>query len=130
MKGAFLCQIGYMSKLRHTSPKPLYFVLGFFFLGVIVYCIFRYLYPPQKSQIMAINPALLYYGQTTITGILQKDSPDGIKGKYVVILSDMRAVTLDIQGLDPLLTELVSVSGLLSPNPLSMKVSSISILNQ
>lgn len=114
-----------MAKLRRHLPKSVFVILGLSLFISLIYVGFRTLYPAQSSQIMAITPSDLTYGDTTITGILQKDAPVGAAGKYFVTLLDMRVVMLDVQGLDALLGQTVTVAGVLTPDPLSMTVSSI-----
>lgn len=100
------------------------FVIAFGFVG------YRYLYPPTPAPIFMINTMQLEYGETTITGILQKDSPIGNNGSYILVLSDMRPVLLDAQGLDNFLGLKVTIAGVLSPAidsdlPMTMKVNEI-----
>lgn len=114
-----------MAKIRRVSRKPIYVILVFSLIIALGYAGFIYLYPPQSSQIMEITPLSLVEGEAIITGILQKDSPAGESGNYVVILSDMRAVVLDVQGIDALLGQTVSVTGILALDPPAMSVDSI-----
>jgi hypothetical protein len=118
-----------MAKLRRVSRKPLYTILLVSLLISIVYASFTYFYAPQPTQIMEISPIALTEGEATITGILQKDSPAGQEGNYIIILSDMRAVLLDVQGLDSLLGKTVSASGILALDPPAMSVSTITQIN-
>lgn len=71
----------------------------------------------------------LEYGNTTIEGILKKDSPVGVKGQYMIVLDDLRPILLDIVGIDSLLGQTVTAKGYLSPGegvlPITMSVSEI-----
>jgi hypothetical protein len=104
-----------MAKIRRVSRKPLYIILTVSLVIALGYAGFNYLYPPQSSQIMEIAPISLTYGNTTITGILQKDSPLNQPGAFILVLPDMRVVFLDAQGIDGLVGKVVGVSGYLTP---------------
>ncbi|MFZ2200033.1 MAG: hypothetical protein WAV40_04565 [Microgenomates group bacterium] len=100
--------------------------------SVLSYAGYKYLLPhPQSAEIFLITPASLDYGDTTISGVLRKDTAVGEKGNYLVILPDSRPVLLDIQGLDNLIGAEVSVTGYLTPldgeSLISMKVSSLTL---
>lgn len=100
--------------------------------SALTYAGYKYFMPaPQSAEIFLITPASLEYGDTTISGVLRKDTAVGQKGNYLVILADSRPVLLDIQGLDNLLGAEVSVSGYLTPSDsdslISMKVNSLTL---
>ncbi len=95
---------------------------------------FKYLYPTQKAEIFAIDPAItLEYGDTNVSGELRKSTPVGQKGDYLLVLLDTRVIVLDVDGLDHLLGKQVSVAGYLSPTvdkslPMYMQVKSLTVL--
>jgi hypothetical protein len=101
----------------------------------ISYVAWRSYFRPTPIGIMAIDPSSLSYGDTTISGTLQKDSPVGQPGTYILIMSDMQVVVLyNISGVDSLLSKQVTVTGLLTaPSSTSaamaMTVKSIIIAN-
>ena len=109
-----------MSKSRSSraSRKPLYIILALSLALSIGYVSLRPYFTPQSPQIMAIDPSIsLTYGDTTVSGILQKDSPVAKPGNFILVLPDLRTIVLDVQGLDSLIGKPVSVSGNLSPAP-------------
>lgn len=80
---------------------------------------------------MEISPqASFIYGNTILSGTLQKDSPAGQQGNYILVLSDLRVVVLDIPEADLLLGKMVTAEGDLVPsvpitNPPKLLVKSI-----
>lgn len=100
------------------------------FVGALSYAGFRYLYPPKPANIFLINPVPIQYGDTTITGKLQKDTAIGIEGNYLLVLADGKLILLDIQGLDSFVGQSITISGTLSPAsakglPMTMTITSI-----
>lgn len=118
-----------MSKSRRVSRKPFVIILALSLVIAIGYSVWNNYFRPTPVTIMAINPVPLTYGDTTISGTLQKDSSAGEDGNFLLVLSDMRVVMLDVMGIDNLLGLSVSVSGELSPatttSPLTMTVKTI-----
>lgn len=117
---------------RRVSRKPIYLVLAFSLLVAICFGLYKTYFSPAPAPIFLINPAQLEYGQTTISGIIQKDVPAGKKGTFLLVLSDSRPVLLDVQGIDNLIGLKVSVTGTLSPSPdsfspMSMVVQKITV---
>ncbi len=102
--------------------------------GAISYAGYKYFMPaPQQADIFAITPVSIQYGETTVSGLLRKDSPEGVDGNYLLVLDDSRIVVLDVVGLDKLVGSTVSVSGILTPasdelHPMTMSVSTITSL--
>jgi len=121
-----------MSKSRRVSRKPIYTILVLSLILALGFATYRSLYTP--TPIFLITQNTLEYGDTTVVGTLRKDSPVGKPGTYLLVLSDSRAITLDVKGLDNLLGFSVSVTGYLLPangdTPMSMTVSSISTSTQ
>ena len=110
----------------------MFIILGLSLTVAIAYSAWNTYFRPTSLTIMAIEPISLTYGDTTISGTLQKDSPVGQDGIFLLSLSDMRVITLDVQGIDNLLGLSVSVSGVLTPakdsqSPLTMTVKSIKV---
>lgn len=83
-------------------------------VGSLVFTGYRYLYPPAPSGIFVVAEPLTY-GNTTLTGIIQKDAPIGQAGNYYLSLSDGQVVLLDAQGIDTMIGVSVSVTGYLTP---------------
>lgn len=105
-----------MAKTKNSTRKQLYLVLVISLVISFAYSGFKYLYPPQPTQIMAITPIPLEYGHTTIEGTLRKDSPKGKDGSFFIVLPNMEVVFLDVDGIDNLLGQEVRVTGnLLEP---------------
>jgi hypothetical protein len=110
----------------------MYFILGLSLVLAIGFSVWNTYYRAQPVNIMAIEQTPLTYGDTTISGTLQKDSPVGEDGAFFLVLSDMRVVMLDVTGIDSLLGLAVSVSGELAPattatGPITMTVKTIVI---
>ncbi len=112
-----------MSKQRNrrVSRKPIYLVLVFSLLVAICFGLYKTYFSPTPINIMAITPAPLTYGNTTISGGLHKD----LAGNFVLVLPDRRTVSLDVKGVDQLDGLPVTITGVLNPNPLSMVVQKI-----
>ncbi|MFH2085252.1 MAG: hypothetical protein ABII21_00450 [bacterium] len=120
------------SRFRRGSRKSIYLILGFSFILALGYVYFRALLSPAPAQIFPITPTVLEYGNTTVEGTLRKDAPAGSPGNFILVLSDSRPILLDVQGLDHLLNQTVTVSGLLSPAaetsaPMTMVVSQLTV---
>jgi hypothetical protein len=115
--------------------KKLYLKITFFSIVVITgYAIFNIYISRQikPAEILIINPPSVESGNTTISGILRKDSPAGKAGKYILLLGDGSPVLLDIKGLDTLIGMKVFAIGYLYPatesNPImSMAVTKITL---
>jgi len=91
---------------------------------------FKYLVSrAEPAPIFKITPTSIKYGDTTITGTLQKDAPAGQSGNFILALSDMRIITLDVQGIDHLIAVPATVTGVLSPD-MTMTVQSITIAQE
>lgn len=116
-----------MSKSRRVSRKPIYTILALSLILALGFSAYRYFYTP--APIFLITQDTLEYGDTTVVGTLRKDAPVGKPGTYLLVLSDSRAILLDVKGLDNLLGLSVSATGYLLPadgdTPMSMTVSSI-----
>lgn len=116
-----------MSKSRRVSRKPIYTILALSLILALGFSAYRYFYTP--APIFLITQDTLEYGDTTVVGTLRKDAPVGKPGTYLLVLSDSRAILLDVKGLDNLLGLSISVTGYLLPadgdTPMSMTVSSI-----
>lgn len=87
---------------------------------------------PQGLEINVIQESDMQYGDTVLTGLLQKDTAPGIEGNYLLILGNNKLVLLDIQNIDYLVGAAVSVSGFLSPantagQPMTMSVRDIHV---
>lgn len=119
------------TRLRRASRKPLYVILALSLFIAISYVGFRTLYPPTPAGILMIGQAVpLKYGDTSVTGKLQKDTAVGVEGNYLLVLADGKLILLDIQGLDSLVGQSVTINGVLSPStakglPMTMTVNSI-----
>ncbi|KKU27396.1 MAG: hypothetical protein UX40_C0018G0005 [Microgenomates group bacterium GW2011_GWF2_46_18] len=107
-----------MAKLRRRSHLPLsYFLIPLFLLIVVLgYGYYR--------------STAIQYGDTTVNGILRKDTVIGESGTYILVLPDGRPILLDVQGLDNLVGSSVIVTGNLSPaidtlSPMTMIVNTI-----
>lgn len=117
--------------MKRSAPKTRWnLIIILIIFGAISYAGYKYFMPtPQQADIFAITPASLTYGETTVSGILQKDSAVSSSGNYLLILSDSRPITLDVKGLDNLLGLSVNVSGFLLPadqyGPMFMQVKTI-----
>jgi len=110
----------------------MYLILALSLTIAIGYSVWNTYFRAQPINIMAIEQVPLSYGDTTLTGTLQKDSPAGVDGHFILALPDMRVVELGVQGVDSLIGFTVSVSGVLSPSvasaaPLTMTVNTISV---
>ncbi|HBD02083.1 MAG: hypothetical protein UX63_C0032G0004 [Microgenomates group bacterium GW2011_GWB1_46_7] len=119
-----------MAKLRRRSHLPLsYFLIPLFLLIVVLgYGYYRSLVQP--SNIFVIEETAIQYGDTTVNGILRKDTVIGESGTYILVLPDGRPILLDVQGLDNLVGSSVIVTGNLSPaidtlSPMTMIVNTI-----
>ena len=115
---------------RKHKYTIIFFPLSIIILTFILINFNKYRKNQRASEIFLIEETSLSLGQTTITGILQKDSPTGKTGTYLLVLPDSRPVILDIVGLDNLVGKRVNVTGNLTPSskaglPLSMTVSEI-----
>jgi len=126
-----------MSKQRNrrVSRKPIYLVLALSLLVAICFGLYKTYFSPAPAPILLINPVQLEYGQTTVTGKLQKDSPIGQQGSYFITLPDLRIIFLDVEGVDFIIGQNVIVEGSLVPsvpitNPPKMIVSKISVSEQ
>ena len=119
-----------MSKPRRVSRKPIYTILALSLFIALGFAAFRALYPPAPANIFLINPVPLQYGDTIVTGKLQKDTAIGIEGNYLLVLADGKLILLDIQGLDSFVGQSVTISGVLAPAsakglPMTMTLTSI-----
>lgn len=103
--------------MKRSTPQtrwPLLIIL--IVATIITYLGFKYLSPkPKSAGIFLVAPTNLTYGDTTIEGILTKDSPASVKGTFLVVLPDSRPVVLDAPGLDGMIGNSVVVSGKLVP---------------
>ncbi len=68
----------------------------------------------QPADIFVVAEPLIY-GDTTLTGIIQKDAGLGQEGNYYLTLSDGRIIGLDATGIDTMVSREVVVSGYLYP---------------
>jgi hypothetical protein len=115
---------------RNVQKNRWNLIIILIIFGAISYAGYKYFMPaPQQADIFAITPVSLTYGETTVSGILQKDSAVSSSGNYLLILPDSRPITLDVKGLDNLLGMSVNVSGFLLPadqyGPMFMQVKTI-----
>ena len=105
--------------MKSRTPKTRWnLIVILIVFGALTYAVVKYFTPkptPQSADIFLINPVSLTYGDTTIDGVIQKDSSIGQKGNYYLVLPDMRHILLNIQGLDKFIGLNVSVQGYLSP---------------
>lgn len=91
---------------------------------------FRALYPPQSADIFLINDGA---GETSVSGILLKDTAVGIEGNYLLTIDGEPPVLLDItSNIDSLVGQRVSVDGYYTPKlptgqPATLKVSTIKV---
>ena len=120
------------SKSRVRSNKPIYLILLVSLVLSIGYLSLRKIFTPQPSGVFFIEPTTMQYGNTTITGVLQKSSPLGVEGDYILVLPDARIIILDVNGLDQLVGSDVVVTGnLVAPSitndQLTMQVSKITV---
>lgn len=119
--------------MTHRASKTRWnLIIILIIFGTISYAGYKY-FNSQKTpaNIFVVTPSAISYGNTTITGVLRKDSPVGESGNYLLILDDSRPVVLDVKGLDHLLGNKVMVSGYLleatKVRPLFMKVNTITL---
>lgn len=105
------------SRVRTARPKTRWSLIIILLLAcALTYVGYKYFFPkPQSSNIFVVTTPTLQYGNTTLTGRLQKDSPMGETGNYLLILPDGRPVLLDSKNLDPIIGLNATVSGILSP---------------
>ncbi len=130
----FLCQIRYMAKTRVKSRKnkSIYIILALSLFVSLGYLYIRNTFTPQSAGVFVIETTALQYGSTTISGTLQKSSPLGADGSYLVVLPDTRIVILDVKDMDQIVGSSVVVSGVLSApsitnDQLTMQVSKITV---
>lgn len=118
--------------MKRSAPKTRWnLIIILIIFGAISYAGLKYFMPaPQQADIFAITPTSLAYGETTVSGLLRKDSPVGVEGNYLLVLEDSQIIELEVLGIDNLVGQYISVSGILSPaldslNPMTMTVSTI-----
>jgi len=122
-----------MSKSRHVSRKPLYLILALSLTLAIAYSVWNVYFRPTPVNIMAIAPASLTFGNTTISGTIQKTTPIDQPGTYFLTLPDMRVVLLyNVSGLNEIVGRPASISGFLTQSsstsyPLGMSVKTITV---
>lgn len=95
------------------SPKTI--IISLIILGGIVYSLYRVV--PRSLQPVDIFVVTdpLEYGETSLTGVLSKDTAVGEVGNYYLNLTDGRSVILDVQGMDDFLGLTFTASGFLNP---------------
>ena len=99
-----------MSKSRGKTRWNLIFILlAAFILSFAGYKYF--IRQVQPVNIMVIDSLPIKFGDTTISGGLHKD----INGNFIIVLPDLRVVTLDVRGIDNLVGIPVTVAGILYP---------------
>lgn len=104
-----------MAKSKHKSRlAPRTLIIALIVLGTVGYSSYRYLSARSQSDIFLVTEPLTY-GDTTLTGIIQKDRPAGVSGNYYLSLANGQVVMLDAQGIDAMIGTTVTVSGNLSP---------------
>lgn len=111
------------------SPTRRWFIIIFLIL-LVFYAGYLVWPKSQTNEVFLAAPPTIEYGNTTVAGRLQKDTPIGISGNYILVLADGSPVLLTSKGLDPFVGKTVFVSGILLPkiNPnlmMTMDVSSI-----
>lgn len=127
-----MCQIGCMKRKKNSSRLP--FAIFIFGIIVLAFAAVRSLLPkPQSADIFLVSDSAVVDGETTLTGVLRKDSPVGEPGGFFLALEDGKPVTLDIEGMDHLIGLSVSLTGHLTPSlgphlPMVMQVSSLTVL--
>jgi hypothetical protein len=102
-----------MSKKSRRKFPVVVVVIGFMIIGALWGA---YRFSPHQSAslpgIFVITP--LEYGNTTLIGVLQKDTSVGKAGKYLLTVND-RIILLDTSGVDSLVGTSVKVAGYLTP---------------
>lgn len=131
-KGLFCVTLVYMKRSRPKTRWSLIVIL--LVAATLTYTLFRYLYPPQPADIFLIDSASLNYGETTLTGVLNKNAPAGEEGDYLLVLPEGNVIVLDVEGVDNLLGLTISAQGFLLPpietiSPINpyMRVSSVTV---
>lgn len=120
----------FKSKSKSTSyvRRSLLFIVLSIFAAVMGYGIYNKYLRPASAPIFLIEQTPLAYGETTLTGYLTKDSEDS----FILVVPENRAISLDVSGLDHLLTKTVTVKGVLIPPegslPGYMSVKSLSVM--
>lgn len=105
--------------MKRTAKKTrwnLLVLLGLaFILSYAGYQYFMSAPAPQSADIFVIAEPL-EYGDTTLTGILRKDSAVGKTGKFYLALKDGQTVELSYsKNLDNMISKRVTVMGYLTP---------------
>lgn len=67
----------------------------------------------ETAGIFVVTP--LEYGNTTLSGVIQKDAAVGDVGKYYLVTSDSHTILLDAQDIDAMIDETVVATGYLTP---------------
>jgi hypothetical protein len=117
--------------MKRSAPKTRWNLIVVLLVAcVLTYAGFRYLYPVQSADIFVITPTQLEYGETTVTGVISKDTATGEQGNYLLVLPDGRPIALTMDGLDRFVGSRVTIAGTLLPAvgdsiPLNMTVDSI-----
>ena len=92
-----------------TKTKPLLWFLGICFAITTGLVIMRIYYPPQSADIFLVGEPQLTYGDTVVSGILREGSES-----YVLELPSNQVIELDVEGIDNLLYQTITVYGYLS----------------
>lgn len=121
-----------MKRKKNSSRLQLaIFIIGITTLSFVA---IRSLLPkPQSADIFLVSDSAVVEGETTLTGVLLKDSPVGEPGGFFLALEDGKPVSLDIEGMDHLIGVSVSLTGHLTPSlganlPMVMQVNSLTTL--
>lgn len=98
----------------------------------LTYAGYRYFFPPQPSGIFLVtNTTTLTYGNTQLAGRLQKDSPVGKPGNFLLITPAGKSIYLDLQGLEKFISKTVIITGFLVPKidniPMTIYVKTIQL---
>lgn len=123
------------SGTRRGSRQPIFIILGISLVLSLGYVYFNASpkNSPQSAGIFVVTSAPTY-GDTSVSGILRKDSPAGVSGKYILVNEDGIPIILDSSNIDNLLGSPVVVKGNLSPSvdgvaPMTMTVKTIEVWN-
>lgn len=102
-----------MAQKHGFRVNPTKIIISLIILGGLAYSLYRVV-PRETAEIFVVSEPLTY-GETSVTGILRKDSPVGEPGLYILAESTGRAIILDIADADPMIGLDVTVSGFLTP---------------
>lgn len=104
--------------MKRSKPKTRWLLVSILIAAsALTYFGYRYfLQPPtaQPADIFMIASEL-EYGDTTISGLIQKDTTLNKEGKYYLVLEDGHVIELLSSGLDSMVNRQVTAYGYLTP---------------